>query len=133
VNWQITPDVMPASQQFILGGRQTLRGYRQNLRSADNGVSLSVEDQITLKRNAAGESMVQLIPFVDLGKVWNDRDNPTPLPKESFLAAVGLGMNWKPVPNLNFRLDYGLPLVKTNDRGSNVQDASLYFSASYRF
>jgi hemolysin activation/secretion protein len=77
--------------------------------------------------------MVQLIPFVDLGKVWNDRDNPTPLPKESFLAAVGLGMNWKPVPNLNFRLDYGLPLVKTNDRGSNVQDASLYFSASYRF
>ncbi|NJM45921.1 MAG: ShlB/FhaC/HecB family hemolysin secretion/activation protein, partial [Alkalinema sp. RU_4_3] len=133
LNWQLTPDSLPPAQQFILGGRQTVRGYRQNLRSADNGISFSLEDQITLKRNAAGESLVQVIPFLDLGKVWNDSDNPTPLPKEQFLASLGLGLTWKPVQNLNLRLDYGLPLVKTGDRGSNLQDASLYFSASYRF
>lgn len=132
-NWQITPDPLPPAHQFLLGGRQSLRGYRQNLRSADNGISFSLENEITLKRDTAGASIVQVIPFVDLGKVWNDTDNPTPLPREQFLASAGLGLAWKPLQNLNLRLDYGIPLVKTRDRGSNLQDASLYFSASYRF
>jgi hemolysin activation/secretion protein len=45
---QLTPDSLLSSQQFVIGGAQSLRGYRQNARSGDNGFRFSVEDRITL-------------------------------------------------------------------------------------
>ena len=41
-NAQITSDSLLPSQQFIIGGGQSVRGYRQNARSGDNGLSLSI-------------------------------------------------------------------------------------------
>lgn len=129
---QLTTDPLLPSQQFIIGGPQSLRGYRQNVRAGDNGFKFSIEDRITLGRNAAGASVLQLAPFVDLGAVWNHSDNPNPLPSQRFLAGLGLGVLWEPLPRLNLRLDYGLPLVNLDDRGNNLQDDALYFSVIYR-
>jgi hemolysin activation/secretion protein len=132
-NWQLTPDPLLPSQQFVMGGRQSLRGFRQNFRSGDNGVSLSIEHQITLKRNVSGASVLQLTPFLDAGVVWNAANNPSPLPAQTFLAGLGVGIQWQPTEKWDLRLDYGLPLVKPADRGNNLQDAALYFSLKYRF
>jgi hemolysin activation/secretion protein len=130
---QLTPDRLLASEQFVIGGGQSVRGYRQNARSGDNGVRLSIEDRITLSRNAAGLSVFQLAPFLDMGAVWNHPDNPNPLPDQTFLIGAGLGALWELAPGLNIRLDYGLPLVDLSDRGNNFQDDGLYFSVDYRF
>jgi hemolysin activation/secretion protein len=131
---QLTPNSLLPSQQFVIGGVQTVRGYRQNARSGDNGVRFSIENQITVLRNEAGLATLQLSPFIDLGAVWNQPDNPNNrfLPTQRFLSSGGLGLLWQPIPNLNVRLDYGIPFVNLSDRGNNAQDSGFHFSVYYQ-
>jgi len=129
---QLTPNGLLPSQQFVIGGGQSVRGYRQNVRAGDNGVRFSIENRITLQRDETGNSVFQLAPFVDLGTVWNVSDNPNKLQKQTFLAGTGLGLIYSPIPKLSLRLDYGLPLVNLSDRGNNAQDSGFYFSANYQ-
>ena len=129
---QLTPNPLLSSQQFVIGGGQSVRGFRQNVRSGDNGVRLSVEDRITLKKDASGSSVLQVAPFIDAGVIWNANDNPNTQPDQTFLAGAGVGVLWKPLPRMNMRLDYGLPLINLDDRGDNIQDDGLYFTLNYR-
>ncbi|MHC5822489.1 MAG: BamA/TamA family outer membrane protein, partial [Nostoc sp.] len=110
------------------------RGYRQNARSGDNGVRFSIENQITVLRNEGGLATLQLSPFIDLGAVWNHPDNPNnaSLPRQRFLSSGGLGLLWQALPNVNLRLDYGIPFVNLSDRGNNAQDSGFYFSVYYQ-
>ncbi|HEY9860297.1 MAG TPA: ShlB/FhaC/HecB family hemolysin secretion/activation protein [Candidatus Obscuribacterales bacterium] len=129
---QLTPDSLLPSQQFVIGGGQSVRGFRQNARSGDNGVRFSLEDRIALQRNEAGLPILQLAPFFDLGAVWNDSRNPNEINNERFLAGAGVGLLWRPVAGLNVRLDYAFPLVDLSDRGQNAQDEAFYFSVVVR-
>ena len=129
---QLTPDALLASEQFSIGGGQSLRGFRQNARLGDNGVRLSAENRITIGRNEAGAPTFQLAPFADIGWVWNDGDNPQDTPDQPFLAGVGLGLLWQPSPQFDLRLDYAFPLIDLDDRGNNAQDEGFYFSVVYR-
>jgi hemolysin activation/secretion protein len=131
---QLTPDSLLPSQQFVIGGVQTVRGYRQNARSGDNGVRFSIENQITVLRNEAGLTTLQLSPFIDLGAVWNNDDNPNnrSQARQRFLSSGGLGLLWQPIPNFNVRLDYGIPFVNLSDRGDNAQDSGFHFSVYYQ-
>ena len=133
INGQISTDPLLSSQQFVIGGGQSVRGFRQNVRSADNGFRFSIEDRITLAKNSSGLPELILSPFVDMGYVWNHGDNPNPLPEQRFLAGVGVGLTWLPVEDFVIRLDYGVPLVDLDDRSTNVQDDGFYFSVNYRF
>ncbi|HEY9596168.1 MAG TPA: ShlB/FhaC/HecB family hemolysin secretion/activation protein [Cyanophyceae cyanobacterium] len=135
---QLTPDTLLPSQQFVVGGGQSLRGYRQNIRARDNGVRFSLEDRITLERDADGAPIFQLAPFFDAAYVWNDPNNPAEkalreTQREKFLAGLGLGVIWEPLPQLNVRVDYAVPLVDINDKGTNAQDEGFYFSVRYNF
>jgi hemolysin activation/secretion protein len=130
---QLTPNSLLPSQQFVIGGGQSLRGYRQNARSGDNGFRFSIEDRIALARDAAGIPMFQVAPFVDLGKIWNKSDNPNRLPDQTFLMGAGLALIWQPVPQFSLRFDWGYPFVKLRDRGSDIQDDGFYFSVYYQF
>lgn len=130
---QLTPNVLLPAQQFVLGGGQSVRGYRQNARIGDNGVRFFVENRITLERNISGVSTFQIVPFLNGGWVWNHPDNLNPLPQEQFLASLGLGILWQPLPGLDLRLDYGIPLVKLEDQGENAQDKGFHFSIRYQF
>jgi hemolysin activation/secretion protein len=133
LNWQLTPDALPPSQQFLLGGRQTLRGYRQNVRSGDNGVSLSIEPRFTVQRNIAGEPVLQIAPFFDVGVTWNHASNPTATAQPNVLAGGGVGLLWQPSARWQLRLDYGAPLVKVREPERNLQDTALYFGLRYQF
>ncbi|MBE9118153.1 ShlB/FhaC/HecB family hemolysin secretion/activation protein [Lusitaniella coriacea LEGE 07157] len=130
---QLASDSLLPSQQFVIGGGQSVRGFRQNARSGDNGFRFSIEDRITLVSNELGESVVQLAPFFDMGTVWNRSGNPNTLPSQRFIAGIGSGILWSPLENLALRLDFTLPLVNVRDRGTSLQDDGFYFSASYRF
>lgn len=130
---QLTPDSLLPSQQFVMGGGQSLRGFRQNARSADNGIRFSVEDRITLARDEAGDAIFQIAPFFDAGTVWNSDNNPNQLPSQKFLAGIGLGTWWQIEKGFTLRLDYAIPLVDLQDRGENFQDQALYFNVNYLF
>ncbi|MBN4004797.1 ShlB/FhaC/HecB family hemolysin secretion/activation protein [Nostoc sp. LPT] len=132
---QLTPDSLLPSQQFVIGGGQSVRGYRQNIRSGDNGFRVAIEDRFTVQRNESGLSTIQLAPFLDMGAVWNQSDNPNPLPNQTFLVGAGLGLLWNQamgIDNLFLRLDYGFPFIDLSDRGNNAQDDGFYFSLRYQ-
>lgn len=128
---QLTPDSLLPAQQFVIGGGQSVRGFRQNGRSGDNGFRLSLEDRITVQRDEAGIPVVQFAPFIDLGTVWNNRGNLDV--SQGFLAGGGIGFLWQPINGLNIRLDYAVPFVKLRDRGEDAQDKAFYFSVTALF
>jgi hemolysin activation/secretion protein len=130
---QLSGDSLLPSQQFVIGGGQSVRGYRQNARSGDNGVVFSLEDRLTILKNKAGESSLTFTPFFNLGTVWNSGDNPNELLDQTFLAALGIGFIWEPINGLNLQLDYAPPLVSLDDEGDDLQDNGLHFSLDYGF
>ena len=126
INAQLTPDSLLSLEKFSAGGVNTVRGYRQNELVTDNAVIGSVEFFIPLTSNS---NELRIAPFFDIAAVWNNRGlNPDP----NIIAGAGVGLLWQPRPNLNLRLDYGLPLVSVDDRGNTLQDNGLYFSLQYQ-
>ncbi|GAB4535647.1 MAG: ShlB/FhaC/HecB family hemolysin secretion/activation protein [Pleurocapsa sp.] len=132
-DFQVTPNTLLPSEQFSIGGGQSVRGYRQNARSGDNGLRFSIEDRLTLASNDNGDSVFMLAPFFDMGFVWKVAGNPNVIPDQQFLIGLGLGLLWQPVEGFNLRLDYAPPLIELEDRGDDIQDNGLYFSAGYNF
>jgi len=131
---QLSANPLLPSQQFIIGGGQSLRGFRQNALSGDNGIRLSLETRLTAMRDQnTKRSLLQIAPFIDLGAVWNHGDNPTPSASQNFLAAGGLGVIFEPIERLILRIDAAVPFVNLQGRGNNLQDAAVYFSTSYQF
>lgn len=129
---QLTPHSLLPAQQFVIGGARSLRGYRQNVRSGDNGFRFSVEDRITVQRDESGRSSLQVIPFLDGGNVWNHGRNPNRQSNNSnFLLGTGIGVLWMPDRQFSLRLDGAIPLVGIRDRGTNIQDQGLYFQLNY--
>lgn len=127
---QLTPDSLLSSEQFVIGGAQSVRGYRQNALSGDNGFRFSVEDRIALAHNQEGNPVFQVAPFMDLGVVFNS-DNPNGLGDDNFIIGLGLGVLWELVPGFNIRLDYAPPIIDLN-RGDDIQDHGFYFSLNYQ-
>lgn len=126
---QLTPNRLSPSEQFVIGGVQSVRGYRQNARLGENGLRLSVEDRITLIKNKADQPLFQIAPFADLGIVGGDSTEDT---DNNFLAGIGLGLISEPIKGLSLRLDYAPPLIDLDDKGSNIQEDGLYFRLGYR-
>ena len=126
---QLTPNRLSPSEQFVIGGAQSVRGYRQNARLGENGLRLSVEDRITLIKNEAEQPLFQIAPFADLGLVGGDSTEDT---DNNFLAGIGLGLISEPIKGLSLRLDYAPPLVDLDDKGSNIQEDGFYFRLGYR-
>jgi hemolysin activation/secretion protein len=127
-NLQLSPDSLLSSQQFSLGGGQSVRSFRQNVRTGDNGWRLSLEGRIPLIKSAKQRPILQLAPFGDAGAVWNSAHNPSGSIAKGFLAGAGVGLLWQPRESLSLRLDYGVPLVNLVDRSNGLRDGGLYFS-----
>ena len=88
---------------------------------------------IALRDEKNKRALLTIAPFADIGTVWNNSDNSTLIASNSFLAAGGLGVIIEPFEQLILRIDTAIPFIKLQDRGSNLQDASVYFNAIFRF
>jgi hemolysin activation/secretion protein len=122
---QFTPDPLLSLEQFSLGGIDTVRGYRQNQIVADNGIFGSIEYRISLTSNP---QTLQIAPFFDFGTAWSDEELDL---DPATLASLGVGLDWQIIPNLSILVDYGIPLIESNNDGNTVQDDGLYFSLQY--
>jgi hemolysin activation/secretion protein len=115
-------------EQFSLGGQSTVRGYRQDAVTADNGLFASMELQIPIAGTA--DDLLQIAPFLDYGYAWNSVASATTLPNETLLS-VGLGLQWR-TPSFAARIDYGIPLVSNiSSRRNTLQENGLYFSLRF--
>jgi hemolysin activation/secretion protein len=134
LNSQLSANPLLPSQQFTLGGTDTVRGFRQNVLTGDNGIRLSLETRLTaIRDDKSKRSILQLAPFIDIGTVWNNPSNPTILPSSTFLASGGLGIIVEPIEKLLLRFDLAIPFVNLQNRGTNLQDVSIYFNTIYHF
>lgn len=115
--------------QFSVGGWNTVRGYRQDLLLADNGITASAEFRYPILRLNQGRGVLQVTPFVDVGNVWNSNQSLNPDP--NFLASVGLGLRWQQGNLLTFHLVWGIPLVSVDSSKDTWQEKGLTFSLVY--
>lgn len=130
---QLTPDSLLGSEQFFLGGAQSVRGYYQNQRFADNGLSLSLEHQFTLQREQDGRPLLKLNPFLDLGYGWNSRAEAL-VSNQNFLMGTGLGVELYPLEDLRTRIDFGIPLVRLdNVPGDPPAGLRVYFDIRFQY
>jgi hemolysin activation/secretion protein len=112
-------------EQIPVGGRFSVRGYRENTLVRDNGFLASLESRIPLLKFASGEDMLQFAQFIDLGRAWLSR---TSTPSPETLASVGLGIRWNVLPRdrARFELYWGVPLNHVPHPSGNLQDHGIH-------
>jgi hemolysin activation/secretion protein len=128
---QLADRPLLALEQIGLGGQDTVRGYRQDLLLADNGVIASAEVRLPIFTPPESKQILQVVPFFDLGWGWNQRNNPSPNPTPSTIASTGLGLRYQGSDNFSAKLDYGIPLTAIGTVKSTLQEKGFYFSLNY--
>lgn len=121
---QVTPDHLFPLEQSAVGGRYSVRGYREYALVSDNSVQASLEGRIPIWSTDRRGDILFLAPFVDYGRVWNSHvENPQP----QSLSSVGLGMVWNIWEGSHFEVYWGHQL-KTLKLGDGVlQDNGIHF------
>jgi hemolysin activation/secretion protein len=89
--FQIANDPLLPLEQIAVGGRYTVRGYRENTLVRDQALLASLEFRIPVASNRNQADFLQIVPFMDYGTTWNV-DLPTPSPRS--LWSLGLGFRW---------------------------------------
>ena len=105
-NVQLADRELPPVEQFRLGGRTSVRGYRESLLLADNGTSFSTEIRIPLFDDRDGVGRFQIVPFADLGAGWNNGGLSVGRPNDA-LASTGLSLLWQQSDRLEARFTWG--------------------------
>ena len=130
---QLTNSPLFPLEQVALGGRYTVRGYREVTILRDNSFIASIESRFPLVRWGNGEPMVQFAPFIDVAHGWNLGENrPAPTaPLTSFpdtIASVGAGLRWNILPNdkASFEVYWGQQLKHVARISHTVQDHGVH-------
>ena len=123
---QIGRDRLVPLEQLSLGGRGTVRGYRENQLVRDSGWAIGLEYHHALWGGAADRRRLTLVPFIDAGRA---RDRGAPATR---LASAGLGLmaawdGWEAELFYGRRLED--PPVDTH---GDLQDRGIHFSLRYR-
>lgn len=133
-NFQLADRALVPTEQFGVGGIQSVRGYRQDTMLADNALFASAEIRLPIYRARDQQLVLQLTPFFDFGTTWDsgaknftDRN----LSNSDTLASIGLGLRFQLGDRLNARFDWGIPLVDIDSRERTWQEKGLYFSINY--
>ncbi|WP_052754360.1 ShlB/FhaC/HecB family hemolysin secretion/activation protein [Calothrix sp. 336/3] len=125
---QIAADSLVPLEQLGLGGSSTVRGYRQDALLTDSGILLSAEFRLPVARIPKLGGVLQVTPFLDIGKGWNHNGQN---PANNTLIGTGFGLLWQQNNSFSARLDWGIPLTSVEGERSSLQENGLYFSLSY--
>jgi hemolysin activation/secretion protein len=122
---QLANDRLFPLEQIPVGGRFSVRGYRENTLIRENAFIASIESRFPVISYATGEPLLQFAQFVDLGRAWSAKGT-TPDPQT--LASVGLGLRWNILPRdrARFELYWGLPLNHVPHPPGNLQDHGIH-------
>ncbi len=121
---------MLASQKFTIGGYSTVRGYRENELSSDNGFICSVEYRIPLtyikcpflsKKNNDG--LIQFALFTDYAEGWDKYSSISP----RSISSVGCGIRWFMSEHSQLECFYAEGLRDIEHSEYNIQDDGIHF------
>jgi len=87
-NMQVSNDPLLTLEQFSIGGRYTVRGYRENQLVRDNGLVGSAELRLPVYQRVEPSIRVDLVPFFDAGHSWSTKHKEI---GQQTLMSVGIG------------------------------------------
>jgi hemolysin activation/secretion protein len=113
---QVSTQPLLPSEQFGLGGYETVRGYEEREVNKDNALLLSLEMRspgIPVLHNLSSfrnvSDAIQFLGFLDYG--WGINLDPIPQNQiADFLIGIGPGVRYTLEPYLTARLDWGIRL-----------------------
>jgi len=114
VSGQVASTNLLPSEQMLLGGMDSLRGYRALVAGGTDGVNLSNDlraPALHPLRTAGIDDALQFDAFFDWGHVWQVHRAPTdPAPID--LASFGVGARYTAGRHLDARVELGVPLER---------------------
>ena len=123
-NWQYSSDsLLPASEQIVIGGESSVRGYSTGLFSGDRGyfANLEVQRRLLLADNSAWK--LTAFAFLDRGEVKPFRP-PGNTRGTDRLTSLGGGINYSYTKGASGRIALGIPLHK---RPEEPRDYRVHF------
>ncbi len=129
---RLADDSLLPLERFSIGGHDTVRGYRENEITRDNGLILGLEYQMPIamfklpgvSRDPQDGRLYGSV-FSDYGRGWN-RNTGTADPQS--LSSVGIGLKWYAGYRLNMEFYWGHALRNvTGDDEHDLQDDGFHF------
>ena len=130
---QAAQDPLLAMYKLPIGGRFSVRGYRENQFVRDNGIAASIEYQFPLLVDEAGRprEQLKLAVFADHGVSW-DKDDALLTGRKERITSLGLGLLWDPLPGLHAELYWGDALDETTRPHDSLQDRGYHYEVTFR-
>jgi hemolysin activation/secretion protein len=132
---QLAGSVLYSGERLGVGGEASVRGYRETLLLADQGVVGSVE--LALPFSLSGEDgalrsfdwgAFSISAFADGAYVGNVEGAA---PDPELIGSVGLSLAWQPAEAVSLRATYGHALVEVDPTGTtDIQDDGFHFRFS---
>lgn len=123
---QLTDDELLPLERFAVGGKYSVRGYRENELVRDQGYALSLEFHYPLLSKNMMEyfpGQLSAIPFMDYGAAWNQHESD----KTQSLFSVGIGLSWVH-QHFNAEIFYAHDLNQAIEKSDyNLQDSGIHF------
>ena len=122
---QLSNDHLFPLEQVAVGGRYSVRGYREYTLIRDNAAIGSIELRVPVYTTKAGVDTVFLAPFFDIGHGWETNvSTPTSPPKT--LSSAGIGAIWNFWRGSRFEIYWGKQLRKFDTGRDNLQDHGVH-------
>ncbi len=132
IQFQFASNNLLPSEQFGLGGYNTIRGYEFREVNKDSGIITSYEFispayQVIKKLK---NDRIRLISFLDFGFGWDHKKTPE-IRDPEYLIGLGAGVRYSIGSNLSLRLDWAFKLHKTDFDNSDIGRAHFGLVGSY--
>lgn len=137
VDGQVSDQPLISNEQFVAGGMDTVRGYRESEASGDNGVHGTIELMGPELGKVAGvEKRVELTPYVfyDAANLSVKEAGPEQL-DDFTIQSVGAGVRGILLSHLDYQVDWAFALKDMKGAPENTQsgDSRVLFKVKLQF
>lgn len=124
---QLSNEPLLPLERMAVGGRYSVRGYRENQLVRDNGYASSAELHFPLLGETKDKYRFDLVPFFDCGSAWNNPDTTFSNPSAQNLYSAGIGFQFQ-LPHFNGEFFWAHRLEDQSVRQQgNLQDDGIHF------
>jgi hemolysin activation/secretion protein len=126
---QLSNEPLLPLERIAVGGRYSVRGYRENQLVRDNGYTTSAELHVPLLGDGKAEYRFDVVPFFDYGAAWNNADITSANPSTQNLYSTGIGFQFH-VPHFGGEFFWAHRLEdSTIKQHGDLQDDGIHFQA----
>ena len=122
---QLANDHLFPLEQVSVGGRYSVRGYREYTLVQDNAAIANMEFRIPVWTTSEGVDRVFIAPFADIGHAWQTTVQ-TQTPPPQTLASAGVGLLWEIRQGSHFEVYWGQKLNHFKAGSGNLQDHGIH-------